>query len=138
MVWSPWVHVTTDAGEEYERCHNSQGDALVSSLLQWGAEAYIPTGDESLSQEARPYISPLHHPFKISIPLFINAGSGEALYDSIKRFAQEMAEINGDRVRFHATSFAPHGLIHGHQSYGMTDQLNLAAEDAWRFLEHIE
>lgn len=135
MVWSPWVHVTGNAAEEYQRYDNAEGDALTGALLQWGAEAYFPAMEDQQFREALPYICPLHHPFELKTSLWVHAGKGEAFYDSIKSFSQEMAERNGKRVRFHATDLAPHGLVLGHKSYGMTPGLQVAADDAAKFFE---
>ncbi|RYP39448.1 hypothetical protein DL767_002182 [Monosporascus sp. MG133] len=136
MAFSPWVHVTANAGEDYNRSRNSQADVLGGSILQWGADAYLPERND-LAREARPYISPLHHPFKTDIPLFVHAGMAEAFYDSVKSFAQEMTELNGEqRVRFHGTEYASHDLLLGHEPLGLTAQLATALQDAYDFFDN--
>ncbi|KAI0596360.1 Alpha/Beta hydrolase protein [Biscogniauxia sp. FL1348] len=132
MVWSPWTHVTADASRDYSQCNNHRGDMLVGSFLQWGADAYLP---EQHSRETTPYISPLHHPFSTSVPVFLQAGTAEAFYDSVKSFASEMAGIPGNRIRLHSVDLAPHDLILTHELLGMTAQLQEAAEDAYNFFE---
>ncbi|OTA98428.1 hypothetical protein M426DRAFT_42637, partial [Hypoxylon sp. CI-4A] len=116
MLWSPWVHVTAEAGNDYTRCRNSENDILTASLLQWGADSYLP---ENPTTDSVPFISPLHHPFKTSVPMFIHAGGSEAFFDSVKDFAQEMTEIQGNRIRFHATDLAWHNLPMSYKGLGM-------------------
>lgn len=136
MLWSPWVHVTAEAGQEYTRCRNSENDVLTSSILQWGADAYLPK--ENPAADALSFISPLHHPFKTSVSIFINDGRSEAFFDSGKEFAQEMVEIHGNRIRFHATDLAPHNLLMAYKGLGMDHQMEVAARDACKFFEQVD
>lgn len=132
VVFSPWVHVTAHAGHDYEQSKNSLSDTLSAPFLQWGAESYLPL---EAAEDTQPYISPLHHPFKLSTPLFIQAGTAEGFHDDIKSFAQEMAQLNGHRVKFHATPLAPHDLVFNHKLFGMTEEMNGATKEACKFLE---
>ncbi|KAI1778119.1 hypothetical protein F4818DRAFT_456094 [Hypoxylon cercidicola] len=84
-LWSPWIRVTADAGQEYCNILDSKKDLLDGILLDWGANAYLPEG--CLLREAEPYISPLHHPFRTETPKFIQAAANEAFHNSIKSFA---------------------------------------------------
>ncbi|KAI1341941.1 alpha/beta-hydrolase [Xylariaceae sp. FL0016] len=127
MSWSPWVHVTRDAGREWEASRNSSRDFLPSPLLQWGAEAYLP---ETVAPEVEPFISPLHHPYKTSVPLFIHAGSVEGLHDQAEEFAKEMI-ASGGPVRFHETKLAPHDLLLLHNYVGWTAELDKAVADGF-------
>ena len=131
MLWSPWVHVTARAGRDYDECRNSQNDLLVGPLLQWGAEAYLP--EWKLESDVLPFISPLHHPFRTSVPLFIHAGGSEAFFDQIKDFAQEMGEIKSNRTRFHATDLAPHNLLMAYKGLGLDREMKTAVRDAYDF-----
>lgn len=131
IVFSPWVHVTAQAAQDYDKCKNSRSDILVGSVLQWGADAYRPQGQ--LPSDIESYISPLHHPFKTSIPLFIQAGAVEAFHEPIKKFSDEMAAVNGDRVRLHTTALAPHDILLTHESFGMTEELSSAVKEACGF-----
>jgi acetyl esterase/lipase len=133
LSWSPWVHVTAKAGKEYGGTPNSRSDVLVGQLLEWGAEAYIPAGGPS--PEELPYISPLHHPFKTRVPFFLQAGTAEVFHDSIRDFADEMVETNGERlVQFQSTEFAPHNLLMCHKGMDMLPEMKLAGDKARRFL----
>lgn len=86
IVFSPWLHITPRAGEDYKACSNTKADILTGPLLQWGADSYLPASHRAVEA----YVSPLHHPFKTSIPLYIHAGATEALFTSISSFAEEM------------------------------------------------
>ncbi|KAI1768757.1 alpha/beta-hydrolase [Hypoxylon sp. FL1150] len=131
MLWSPWVEVSTEAGQDYISSRNSEKDFLDPSLLQWGADAYLP--EEFGLSKAVPFTSPLHHPFRTSVPLFINAGRNEAFFDSVENFAKEM-ELDSNRVRFHASDLAPHNLLQAHKGLGLEHQMEVAIKDAYDFL----
>ncbi|KAI1413693.1 alpha/beta-hydrolase [Hypoxylon sp. FL1857] len=133
LLWSPWVHVTAEAGKDYTRCRNSENDVLTPSLLQWGANAYLPEGKPIA--DALPFISPLHHPFSTSVPMFIHAGGSEAFFESVEEFSQEMMQIRGNRIRFHSTDLAPHDLPLSYKGLGMNHQMEVAARDAHNFFE---
>lgn len=132
-VFSPWVHVTPRAGQDYDECDNAWSDILVAELLQWGADAYLP---RLVPNGLEGYVSPLHHPFRTSIPLFVHSGAAEAFYQDNKNFAAEMVGVNGEKmVRFCETSDAPHDLLLGHPSYGLTKELGTAVKEAHDFLK---
>lgn len=133
MIWSPWVHVTSQAGKDYEAFRNAQVDYLEPTILQWGADAYFPRGQPTSEELA--YISPLHHPFRTNVPLFIHAGGMEALIDTVKEFADEMSGIEGNQVRFHSTEFAIHDLVMSYKNVGMEREMEIAAADAYDFFK---
>ncbi|KAI2628224.1 Alpha/Beta hydrolase protein [Xylaria nigripes] len=108
ITWSPWVHVTPQAGADYERSKNSTDDCLTPPLLQWGAQAYFPIKGPTLEELV--YISPLYHPFQTKVPLIIHGGTTEAFFDMIEDFVKEMAMVDGNRVKFYKTNFASHDL----------------------------
>ena len=134
IVFSPWVNVTLNAGKEYDQYSNAQCDCLWGPLLQWGVDAFIP--GEDLSSEVQSYISPLHHPFKTSVPLVIHAGEAEAFYPDIKDFADEMVELNGDRVQYHSTARAAHDILLSHKTFGLTEERAAVLESACKLFEH--
>ncbi|ETS76551.1 hypothetical protein PFICI_11938 [Pestalotiopsis fici W106-1] len=128
MVWSPWVQVTPQAAADLAGYPNERFDMLPGSLLQWGADAYFPGTQPSAEQLA--YISPLHRPFKTSVPLFIHACAAEALFHVDQEFAREMAKIESNRVKFHVTEMGSHDLIIGYTGFGMENEIGSAIEDA--------
>ncbi|KAI5866563.1 alpha/beta hydrolase fold-3 domain-containing protein [Durotheca rogersii] len=136
LVLSPWVHVAADAGKHYDESSHSQSDFLLGSFLQWGVDSYLPK--EELSSEAKAYISPLHRPFKLPVPLYVHDGAAEGFHADIKSFVDEMVELNGDRVRFRSTALAPHDLLVSHQAWGMTGEVDAMLEEACGFFEEAE
>ncbi|KAI1501749.1 Alpha/Beta hydrolase protein [Biscogniauxia marginata] len=133
IVWSPWVHVTSQAGADYDASRNAANDCLIAPLLQWGAEAYLPENQPTAEELA--YISPLHHPFRTRVPLFIHGGNAEALFDTIEEFAKQMAEVDGNRVKFHSTEFASHNLIMAYDGLGLEREVESAIGDAYDFFK---
>lgn len=133
IVWSPWTHVTSQAAADLAGWRNEPYDILPGSLLQWGADAYMP--GPKPSDEQLEYISPLHRPFKTSVPLFIHATAAEALFDVVEEFAGEMAEIESNRVKFHVTEQGPHDLIIGFAGFGLENEIGSAIEDALKLFE---
>ncbi|KAI0394664.1 Alpha/Beta hydrolase protein [Xylariaceae sp. FL0594] len=134
MLWSPWVHVTTRAGADYKKCRDWQTDCLIPEILQWGAEAYYPSLKSTTDEEEVAYISPLHRPFKTSVPVFVHAGATEALHDSIAEFAREMADVQGNRVRLHETGLTTHNLIMAYRGQGLDRQVERALADFAEFV----
>lgn len=134
MVWSPWVYVTPQAGADYEACRNAESDCLVAPLLQWGVEAYFPQHEPTAEELA--YISPLHHPFRTRVPLFIQGGTTEALFDTIAEFAKQMDEVEGNNIKFQPTDFAPHALIMSYNGLGLEEKIKGALKQAAEFLGH--
>ncbi|KAI7772908.1 hypothetical protein LA080_013511 [Diaporthe eres] len=110
IVFSPWVSVTAHAGAEFERRSNHESDILNVAFLQWGAESYLLSMGR-LPANVEAFISPIHHPFPTSVPIFIWAGAAEAFCGDIKPFADEMANAQGNRVRFSAQEKAAHDLL---------------------------
>lgn len=132
IVFSPWVKVTSRAARDYEACSNTEADVLTGPLLQWGADSYLPRDAASAGTEA--YTSPLHHPFETSVPIYIHAGAAEAFCESIKAFAGEMEQVDGNRVRFYAAPKGPHDLMLTHPLFGMTEEYCAALDAACDFL----
>lgn len=116
MLWSPWVQVTSDVGLSYGSWKNLKHDFIIPELLKRGLDAHLPTSD--LTNTTLPYISPLGHAFKTSVPSFVHAGGCEAPFDQIKEFAMEMAGVEKNRVRFCVTDVAPHVLLLAHRGLG--------------------
>ncbi|KKY33486.1 putative alpha beta hydrolase fold-3 domain containing protein [Diaporthe ampelina] len=131
-VFSPWVHLTATAGKDYDQQTHSQADILHSSVLQWGADVYRPQGKPSPDLEA--YISPLHRPFELSVPIYVQAGTAEGMHDQIRSFSEEMASIRANRVLFRASPLAPHNLPFCHEQFGKTKEFEESLEEAYDFL----
>ncbi|KAI1396209.1 alpha/beta-hydrolase [Hypoxylon fuscum] len=131
MLWSPWVNITDNVIGQYSDSSNLGIDYVVPRILEVGAKRYIPEG--GITPGIEPFLSPLRHPFKTSVPLFVHAGTAELFYDEIKSFADAMSSLQGNTVRFHSTAFAPHDILLSHKAVGFTAQAIAAMDDAANF-----
>ncbi|KAI0021286.1 alpha/beta hydrolase fold-3 domain-containing protein [Xylariomycetidae sp. FL0641] len=132
LVFSPWVEVRPDAGEQFEQTEVAQTDILIPPLLDWGANAYMPDGE--FQEEARPYVSPYGHPFKCKTPFFIHWGAQEAFNASLRGFAQEMAKVPGNRVKAHESDGMLHDFYTVRQIMGLEEEFGAILEEAASFL----
>lgn len=110
ISWSPWVDITSSAVARYKKSKNNSTDFVPWTILAWGLEAYPPPSEES-SDIVQRYVSPARHPFFTGIPLLVQVGTAEVFHDDVRTFAQEMVDIEGNRVKYHETPYTPHDLI---------------------------
>ncbi|KAK7943520.1 Alpha/Beta hydrolase protein [Apiospora aurea] len=133
VLFSPWAEVTAEAVQRYSRSVASRHDILDVPLLEWGVDAYRPQG-KPLTREEEGYISPLHHPFPLETRLYVDAGSLDGVYESISLFARQMADVAGNRVRFHTTENMPHDYFPTYPLLGTKEEACAALRDARDFL----
>lgn len=127
--FSPWVHLSPHAGREFDQSRLAAADILDDEFLQWGSDMYRPAAP--VSEEIEAYVSPLHRPFKTSVPLFLHACDAEAFGPLIKEFGKEMIELNGPSVvRYHGTPNASHDLILCYDIINMEVQMDAVMQDA--------
>ncbi|KAI0383266.1 Alpha/Beta hydrolase protein [Hypomontagnella monticulosa] len=147
MVFSPWVDVTPGAGNKYEQSAASRLDILDGQLLEWGVAAYRPTRDkllaacgseaetDALLRKVEPFISPLNHPFHSKTPLFIQTGAVEGFFDSIRRFAEQMIDVEGNKIHFEVSEHMPHDFFLPYPVLGTKKEVKGALETARRFFD---
>lgn len=106
LLWSPWVNLkdAQSATKIYES-PNHQTDYICAGFGSWGAHKYAK-GNDSLN----PYISPLFGPFATPVPLFIQTGTCEVLYQDDVELAQKFGEIKGNVVELDVVQDAPHDI----------------------------
>ncbi|KAJ5729228.1 Alpha/Beta hydrolase protein [Penicillium malachiteum] len=116
LLWSPWVDMTQRALNDMVKHRNYNSDYIKHDLGVWAVSSYIPPG----WADDHPYLSPLasDHVLKLSIPLFIEVGTSEVLYDDIVQFALNMKK-NGTEVELRE---ALHGV---HSTFGIADNLGM-------------
>lgn len=131
ITWSAWFDVTSESLERYKRSKKAATDLVPWQILEWGMEVYPPPSSDPSSAAARPYISPAQHPFALSTPLIVQAGSAEIFYEDAKKFAHDMESIAGNKVRFWGTPNVPYDLI----LYGQLLGLRQEAEDVLQIAE---
>ncbi|KAK6844192.1 hypothetical protein PG995_014302 [Apiospora arundinis] len=133
VVFSPWVDVTEEGVEKYRRSIAPRYDILDAELLDWGVEAYRPKG-KALAEEEEGYIAPMHHPFRLGTRLFIDSGSMDGFYESISVFARQMADVEGNQVRFHTGEGLPHDYFLTYPVLGTKDEACAVLREAREFI----
>lgn len=107
-LWCPWVDLATSLElDKLKRIPNAVTDNIPMELLLWGARAYIPESMDPLNA----YLSPMNHPFACKTPLWISVGSLEALHDDGVRLAENMKDVEGNRVELWEEEAAAHDIF---------------------------
>jgi acetyl esterase/lipase len=132
FLWSPWVNLDINqlTMDEHPR---AKTDYVKGSLLEWGASRFTPPG----WNRGNPYLSPLGHPFKSAVPLFIQTGTQEVLYDDHVNFAKAMKEM-GTQVEFVEIKDAPHDTFGAGIILGFVKEAEDAAVKATKFAESVQ
>ena len=110
ILCSPWIDVyaARSSTRELESLfRNIRTDYVPVELQLWGARSYIPI---SATPEVDPYVSPIHHPFFTSTPLWVIVGGGEILAEEGTVWAREMEEV-GCRVQVDVVGLANHAIL---------------------------
>ncbi|EPE35383.1 alpha/beta-Hydrolase [Glarea lozoyensis ATCC 20868] len=128
LLWSPWVdltlnHLTLDS---HPRANT---DYMKGSLLEWGASSFTPPGGD----RSHPYISFLGHEFKSQVPLFIQTGTAEVLYDDHVKFASSMKAM-GTEVELMEIKDAPHDTFGAGIILGWVKEAEAAVSNAVAFV----
>ncbi|KAF1964521.1 hypothetical protein BU23DRAFT_631567, partial [Bimuria novae-zelandiae CBS 107.79] len=129
MLWSPWVDVNSDAIGRYRKSGHLRTDFLNAEFLQWGVDAYTLAGDQ-----ARPYISPLTHPFESKTPIFVQVGTAEMLYGEVRQLVEEMKSVPGNRLALVETADASHDILRTGGIMGLKEAVADAMQQANDFL----
>ncbi len=130
MLWSPWVDVSEQSLTRHAKSKQRHTDFLALSFVRWGVQAVTP---RAASKETEPYLRPALHPFSCSVPVFVNAGTAELLYDEINQFVEGMKGIEGNKIHYVETKGAPHDLILAGNVTGFTAEAAEAVQEAGKF-----
>ncbi|KAI0808698.1 FAD/NAD(P)-binding domain-containing protein [Xylaria sp. FL0064] len=110
-IWSPWTDVSAalDVTQDITKSPNYVSDYLSAEFARWGGRMITAYG---AIDGAGPYLSPLHHPFKMStkIPMFVQAGDREVLRDDIKAFSKAF-EQQGWPIHLELSKHCPHDVL---------------------------
>lgn len=130
-LWSPWVDVSAALNQDMRLSPNYKTDYLNRDFGRWGASTITNLG---VIDAGNPYLSPLHHPFKMEIdfPMYVNAGGREVLCDDIQEFAKRYQEVGWD-VHLQVSEGCPHDSILLGPKMGFQSQAEEAARDAREF-----
>ncbi|KAI1309565.1 FAD/NAD(P)-binding domain-containing protein [Xylaria venustula] len=131
-LWSPWTDVSAalDVTTDITQSPNYVSDYLSAEFARWGGRAVTAYG----SIEPGPYLSPLHHPFKMSteIPMFVNGGDREVLRDDIKAFSKAF-EHQDWPVHLVISKGCPHDVLLVGPRLGFHRDAEEAVQDAKAF-----
>jgi acetyl esterase/lipase len=132
MLWSPWVDVSAAAEQDMALSPNYRTDYLNKQFGQWGALTISAYGK---IDPKGPYLSPLHHPFRLekSLPVFVHAGGSEVLCDDIREFCKRYKE-HGWQIHLDVTEGCPHDILLLGSRIGFGAEADKAAGHAREFL----
>lgn len=130
-LWSPWVDVGAALHQDMRMSPNYKTDYLNRDFGRWGA---ITITNSGVIDAKGPYLSPLHHPFKMDgkIPIYINAGAREVLCEDIQEFAKRYRAV-GWNVHLQVSRGCPHDFILLGPKMGFGESAEEAAREARAF-----
>ncbi|GAP87190.1 putative sterigmatocystin biosynthesis lipase esterase stci [Rosellinia necatrix] len=132
-LWSPWTDVSAalDVSLDITASPNYASDYLNAEFALWGARTVTNHG---AIDGSGPYLSPLHHPFKMNapVPVFVNGGSREVLCDDIKAFSREF-EKQGWPLHLVISKGCPHDILLLGPRMGFHKEAEAAVRDAKAF-----
>ncbi|KAF1995914.1 alpha/beta-hydrolase [Amniculicola lignicola CBS 123094] len=140
MLWSPWVDIGDGAVQRYKNSNAFRHDFVNYDLLLWGKAAYEPSNLNTAKEsavKAKPYLSPYEYPFHSQTPIFVNAGTAEALYEEIKEFTKKMKDVEGNSIHYMETKDAPHDVILAGKALGFEKEAEDAVIEAVKFFKVI-
>ncbi|KJZ75759.1 hypothetical protein HIM_04916 [Hirsutella minnesotensis 3608] len=132
-LFSPWLSIPRTTVQVPEDSRANLSHFIPSEILNLWGSALWPELKPSVDPDM--YLAPIHHPFKVSIPLFLQTGSVDQFEKDIKEFFNKMKMINGDMVKLLEIPLMPHSMMGFGKLLGMQEQVNIAVEDARLFLE---
>lgn len=129
LLWSPWVDLSAHP-QDIDHHQNSKSDYVTSVFLEWGKRLFVP----SSLPITHPYISPLGHPFATNVPIWIQVGQAEVLYNEGIQFMKNMSGISGNRIGLHEVPNAPHDIFAAGGTLGFEREWMEALASAEQFL----
>ncbi|ESZ97738.1 alpha/beta hydrolase fold-3 domain containing protein [Sclerotinia borealis F-4128] len=145
-LWSPCVDLAGLTREGINEHENFKTDYMEGQFMEWAVAEYLgpyPPDDgvgsrgtaASLNRERErlikgSYVSPLRHPFRTSVAMWIMVGKGEVLYDSIVEFAERMGGVEGNKVGLYEVDNAPHNILLMGSWLGWEEQADETAREA--------
>lgn len=111
LLFSASIEYTIEGDAHAMNEHrNASTDLCEGKMAAWGTAAFAPPDKVRLDD---PYLSPTLHPFATPVPIFAQAGGAEVMVDSIRKFADAMRQVPGNRVEYLETPNAPHDIYGG-------------------------
>ncbi|KAL8721437.1 MAG: hypothetical protein Q9225_001882 [Loekoesia sp. 1 TL-2023] len=109
---------------------NQRTDYITPAFVNWGLRTYRP----SFLEGNYPYLSPLNNCFATKVPIFMQHGTAEVLFDEQKTFCSQMKQINGNKIERLEVPNAPHDTFLAGQVLGWEKEAEDAARKACDFL----
>jgi acetyl esterase/lipase len=131
LLWSPWLDLTAEK-ERIDGHANAKTDYVTGDLVEWGVERYTPPDWD----KGNPYISPLGNEFESKVPIFLQTGTAEVLYDDHVQFTRSM-RAKGTRLDLLEIENAPHDTFGAGIIFGFAKEAEDAAEKAAVFSEEV-
>ena len=130
-LWSPWVDVSAAVKQDMKMSPHYRTDYLNKQFGRWGA---LTVSDGGAVDLEGPYLSPLHHPFKMEedIPMFIHGGDAEVLYPDIQLFAERYGKL-GWNVHLTTAENSPHDILLLGPLVGFAKEAESGAREAGAF-----
>ncbi|KAF7531194.1 hypothetical protein G7054_g9119 [Neopestalotiopsis clavispora] len=128
---SPWVaplNYVTEGNPMRET------DFVPTSFLRWGAETYT-AGLTNPASDA--YITPLGNPFAVSVPVFVNVGTAEIFFDDIKKWVEEMKQVEGNVIELHQEDAALHDTFLVAELLGFEDSARKVISATGDFISRL-
>lgn len=134
LLHSPWLNLTA-AGTDIDNSNNPNfnSDYLTTALLRWGTETF-PAEDTPLDSA---YMSPLYHPFKVPVPVWVQVGTAEVFHGDVVEWVGKMKEVQGNQVELHENVDAMHDIFAAGGGFGMEETARDGARKAKAFLESV-
>lgn len=136
---APWVapansFQTLDEAE-LDSHPRAQTDFLPASFLQFGARVYSPHGVEEGTKN--PYVTPLGHPFRTTVPILVSVGSLEILEADVTAWVKEMRAhgASEDALELYYEEGAPHDTLLCGGSLGFDESAVKVASRLGEFID---
>jgi acetyl esterase/lipase len=94
-----------------------------------GIESFKP----SFMRISNPYLTPRDSPFPTPVPIFVQLGGGEVLYDVGAKFVENMKKVQGNKVELYESQHAPHASLLCGEILGFQKEAIAAANATERF-----
>ncbi|KAJ5797281.1 Alpha/Beta hydrolase protein [Penicillium pulvis] len=130
VLSSPWVGLSTKSIEDLPLNRNYNTDFVKQNFLDWGRKAFIPEGWDSNNS----WITFLGNETQLGIPVFVNTGTSEVLYDDIMKFAENLRE-KGNEVEVLETPNSSHVPYRLGNDWDLEEAQAICLATMTRFLE---
>ncbi|KAL8952685.1 MAG: hypothetical protein Q9222_001422 [Ikaeria aurantiellina] len=131
LLWSPTTDIlAAREPRNIDQNRNSSTDFLAGDFCAWGAKG-LTTGTR---ETAAPYLSPKSKPFRCKVPIWIQIGGLEVLYDDAYEFAGNMRR-EGNLVEVYVEPYANHDILYLGMNTGFSAEAINAVKVAHTFIE---